>query len=276
MRRAAHSQWTAQDWREHREQQRADEVARGFHRRPAGRAFAGSEWSVSLGRFVHVNADVDAAVRDASSRDEHRQRLRQFRAAERQAAHELEAEARAWDSEVEHRRAEQQAVLDSINQKLPRSTFYRSEWDTAGHWDEYMCRAIQEWASSFCPPDGSEEWEDALMDVAIANATTRVSKGGAPAMRSRRIGALHTLRWLVPGLSFCERPGSLDPDPRIPVEDRAEQGYCVCGIAPGHYPFISEAPFCKVHQMRCASFLTPLPTRTYDALPAWQFSDGCA
>ena len=112
------------------------------------------------------------------------------------------------------------------------------------------------------------------MDIAMANATTRVSIGPGPAMQQRRIGALHTLRWLVPGLSFRERPGALDPDPRISIEERAERGYCVCGIVPGHHPYISEGPFCKVHQMRRASFLPPLPARGYPEAPV--LSDGIA
>ena len=108
------------------------------------------------------------------------------------------------------------------------------------------------------------------MAVAISAATLRVSGGSLPAHAYRRVGALRTLRWLMPKLSFEEKPGSLDPDPCIPVADRAEKGYCVCGcrLPPAHR--LSEAdlqlggppsaeqsdrgngavPFCRVHGVR--------------------------
>ena len=266
--------WTADDWREHREEARADEVARAYFRRPAGRAFAESAWSTSTGRFVFHAPEVDAVMRDATSVAEQRQRIKELRAAERQSSADLEAESREAAAEVKARREEQEDVLAAIDVSLPRSMFYRTQWDSAGHWDEYMCRAIREWAANFRAPDGSVEWEDALMEVAIANATTRVSQGLGPAMQQRRVGALHTLRWLVPELSFRERPGALDPDPRTSIEERAERGYCVCSIVPGDHPYISEGPFCKVHQMRRASFLPPLPARGYPEAPV--FSDGVA
>ena len=67
------------------------------------------------------------------------------------------------------------------------------------------------------------------MAVAVPAASLRLNTGMAPAHAYRRPGALHTLRWLLRGLSFELKPGSLSPDPIMPVEARAERGYCVCG-----------------------------------------------
>ena len=144
------------------------------------------------------------------------------------------------------------------------------QYDCVGHWDEPLCRAIQQWAAAHAPPDGTQEWEDALMAVAIPAATLRVSCGSAPAYAYRRRGALHTLRWLLPRLSFKARPGALDPDPLLGVAERADQGYCVCGcrVPPGTRlsdadlqlggPLSEEqrgggngaVPFCRIHGER--------------------------
>ena len=109
------------------------------------------------------------------------------------------------------------------------------------------------------------------MAVAVPAASLRLNTGMAPAHAYRRPGALHTLRWLLRGLSFELKPGSLSPDPIMPVEARAERGYCVCGcrlppchklstedLALGGQPSEEErdrgngaVPFiCRVHQRR--------------------------
>ena len=253
--------WTAEDWRQHRERAQVDEVESGYFRRPAGRAFAGSQWSTTLGRYVHEDAAVEAAMQDVTTLGEQRQRLKKMRAGERQTAAVLEAAARQGASERDDRRLEQEQLLPAIDDALPHSIHWRMSWDSAGSWDEPLCRAIKEWAATFRPSDGTQEWEDALMAVAIPNSTTRVDMGPGPAMKERRIGALKTLRWLVPGLSFEEKPGALDPDPSMSVEARAEHGYCVCGLTDsGDWP---GGLFCKVHQVRRdrSSFVPPLPTR---------------
>ena len=149
-------------------------------------------------------------------------------------------------------------LLKKIDEALPLSQSYRRSWEHSGKWDEPLCRAIQTWASDH-PPDGSQDWEDALMELAICSATTRVCQGPAPAHQHRRVGALCTLRWLLPGLSFAEKPGSLDPDPSASVEWRQQNGYCVCNIGCGHCPFLDgESPYCYVHERRLPAFLPPL------------------
>ena len=175
---------------------------------------------------------------------------------------------------------EQVALLKAIEDALPRSDALRREWDSAGSWDEPLCLAIMEWATSHTP-DGSQEWEDALMTVSIQAATLRVTTGLRDTHRYRRVGALHTLRWLVHDLSFRVRPGALDPDPEMRIAQRAKEGYCVCGCRlPPSERLSSEdlelggppteeqrdrgngvVPFCRVHGVRKGP--TPYPKRLY-------------
>ena len=106
------------------------------------------------------------------------------------------------------------------------------------------------------------------MTVALSAATLRMS-GSYPASRCRLVGALATLRWLLPSLSFRGRPGALDPDPFLTVEARAEQGYCVCGC---RIWLSGEVPFCKVHQVRRAPI--PLPASAARQLNQQFYSQG--
>lgn len=181
------------------------------------------------------------------------------------------------------RREEQQALLAAIDDALPRSDDILTQWDQARYWDPPLCRAIQAWAAANAP-DGSQEWEAAIMAVAIPAATKRLD-GGCAAMAYRRIGALATLRWLLPRLSFAPTDGALDPDPMMCVEVRAAHGYCVCGcrmppshklsgddLAAGGYPSdeccdhgSGAVPFCRVHKRRC-------PPTEYPAHVAKQIS----
>ena len=134
------------------------------------------------------------------------------------------------------------------------------------------------------------------MAVAIPAATLRLS-GSSPARAYRRVGALHTLQKLTDGLSFKERPGSLNPDPLMGVSERAAKGYCVCGCRlPPSQPLSKEdlklggkpseeqrdrgngaVPFCRVHRVRKGP--TPLPKhahRYFDSIVPPVFSDGLA
>ena len=136
-----------------------------------------------------------------ATRDKEKERSQQRRdRAAAAAAAAAESDAAALEEQV--------LLLQKIEEALPKSLSYRCSWESAGKWDEPLCRAIQQWAATHAP-DGTQQWEDELMDVAIQNATTRVSRGGVPAHRHRRVGALCTLRWLLPGLTFAERPGAL-------------------------------------------------------------------
>ena len=192
-----------------------------------------------------------------ATRDKEKERSQQRRdraAAAAAAAAAAESDAAALDEQV--------LLLQKIDEALPKSLSYRCSWESAGKWDEPLCRAIQQWAAAHAP-DGTQQWEDELMDVAIQNATTRVSRGGAPAHRHRRVGALCTLRWLLPGLTFAERPGALDPDPIATVEWRQQNGYCVCGIGRGECPYLIEAPYCQVHERRLERHLPALPVQSF-------------
>ena len=73
--------------------------------------------------------------------------------------------------------------------------------------------------------------------------------------------ALCTLQWLLPGLTFAERPGALDPDPVATVEWRQQNGYCVCGIGRGDFPYLAQAPYCQVHERRLERHLPALPVQ---------------
>ena len=241
-------------------------------------------------------ATARAAAEGDAEADERMRRERE-RSQRRRDAELAAAEAARESDAARERREEQEALLRAIDNALPRSDSLRMAWDAAGKWDEPLCLAIKAWAAHE-PPDGSQAWENAVMAVAVPAATLRVN-GSLPADGYRRVGALHTLRWLMPKLSFAATPGALDPDPRIPVADRAERGYCVCGcrLPPSHRP--SEAdlklggppaedqhdrgngavPFCRLHGVRRGP--TPYPMRLHQspkvalAVPV-VFSDGCA
>ena len=188
-----------------------------------------------------------------ATRDKEKERSQQRRdRAAAAAAAAAESDAAALEEQV--------LLLQKIEEALPKSLSYRCSWESAGKWDEPLCRAIQQWAATHAP-DGTQQWEDELMDVAIQNATTRVSRGGVPAHRHRRVGALCTLRWLLPGLTFAERPGALDPDPIATVEWRQQNGFCVCGIGRGDFPYLTEAPYCQVHERRLERHLPALPVQ---------------
>ena len=101
------------------------------------------------------------------------------------------------------------ALLKAIGDALPQSDSLRMGFDTAGYQDQPLCCAIKEWAASHAAPDGTQAWEDATMAVAIPAATLRRC-GATPAQAYRRVGALHTFRWLVRDLTFKAKPGSLD------------------------------------------------------------------
>ena len=112
---------------------------------------------------------------------------------------------------------EQVALLKAVDEALRDSDYWRttgffSSVRGDNYYDHWLCLAIKEWAASH-EPDGSQQWESALMAVAVESATRRGCGTGASATGFRRIGALATLRWLLPSLSFKPIPGSLDPDP---------------------------------------------------------------
>ena len=124
-------------------------------------------------------------------------------------------------------------MLKAVDEALRDSDYWRttgffSSVRGDNYYDHWLCLAIKEWAASH-EPDGSQQWESALMAVAVESATRRGCGTGASATGFRRIGALATLRWLLPSLSFKPIPGSLDPDPFLGVQQRAAAGYCVCG-----------------------------------------------
>lgn len=235
------------------------------------------------------------SITPASSRAEllrqERERSQRRRDQQRAAA-EVEREHDATRA----RRDEQAALLAAIDAALARSDQLRKEWDSAGFWDEPLCLAIRAWAVSHAAPDGSQAWEDALVAIAVPAASLRLDTGVAPAHAYRRPGALHTLRWLLRGLSFKPTPGAFSPDPIMSVEARAERGYCVCGcrlppchklstedLALGGQPSEEErdrgngaVPFCRVHQRRCAPRrLAPQPYVACTSVPP-VFSDGRA
>ena len=209
-----------------------------------------------------------------------RERSQRRREAAREAAMGVARESEEM-RERRVRREEQEQLLARIADVLPRADFYVYQWD--GSWDEPLLRAIQAWAASHDPPNGTQAWEDALMAVAVPAASRRVS-GSVPAYAYRRVGALHTLRWLLPRLSFKPTPGSLFPDPVWPVERRAEEGWCVCGcrlppcrdLSPqdlelGGPPTGDQGdhgngavPFCRVHGIRKGP--TKIATRYF---PSW-------
>ena len=199
-------------------------------------------------------------------RDRERERSQRRRDAANAAAAEA-VEATRESDQARERRMEQEALLAAIERALSISDRLKVELDSVGYWDEPLCLTIQAWAASYAAPDGSQEWEDALMAVAIPAATLRLN-GFSAARDYRRVGALHTLRYLLPGLSFVAVPGSLDPDPVISVERRAAEGYCVCGCRLPPSQALSEAdlrlggqpledqrdrgavPFCRMHGVR--------------------------
>ena len=117
------------------------------------------------------------------------------------------------------------ALLKAVEEALRDSDYWRttgffSSVRGDNYYDHWLCLAIKEWAASH-EPDGSQQWESALMAVAVESATRRGCGTGASATGFRRIGALATLRWLLPSLSFKPIPGSLDPDPVLGVQQRA-------------------------------------------------------
>ena len=101
---------------------------------------------------------------------------------------------------------EQVALLKAVDEALRDSDYWRttgffSSVRGDNYYDHWLCLAIKEWAASH-EPDGSQQWESALMAVAVESATRRGCGTGASATGFRRIGALATLRWLLPSLSF--------------------------------------------------------------------------
>ena len=169
---------------------------------------------------------------------------------------------------------EQVALLKAVDEALRDSDYWRttgffSSVRGDNYYDHWLCLAIKEWAASH-EPDGSQQWESALMAVAVESATRRGCGTGASATGFRRIGALATLRWLLPSLSFKPIPGSLDPDPFLGVQQRAAAGYCVCGCVLEPFEPLSQedlalggpptdecntpasglVPFCRVHGRR--------------------------
>ena len=159
---------------------------------------------------------------------------------------------------------EQVALLKAVDEALRDSDYWRttgffSSVRGDNYYDHWLCLAIKEWAASH-EPDGSQQWESALMAVAVESATRRGCGTGASATRFRRIGALATLRWLLPSLSFKPIPGSLDPDPVLGVQQRAAAGYCVCGCV--------LEPFEPLSQVRRISRLAAHPRTSATHPPA--------
>ena len=222
--------------------------------------------------------DPETARLDRLDRERERSQRRRDIA---MAAADAECEAAALST----RCTEQVALLAAIDDALRRSDDILTQWDQARYFDPPLCIAIKEWAATHGAPDGSQAWEDELMAVAIAAATKRVSGAGGETAY-RRIGALTTLRWLLPKLSFKETPGALSPDPEISVAMRAARGYCMCGcrLPPSHRlsdddlrlggPPSDEqsdrgngaVPFCRVHGRRRAPM--PYPARVAQRISA--------
>ena len=177
------------------------------------------------------------------------------RSQQRRAAAAADASEQAKVAARQERREEQSALVAEIDKAVSRAEQLHAEpkWSGGSYFDEPLCRALQAWVAEHSVPDGTDQWEDAFMAVAISSATLRFS-GSTPASMCRKVGALATLRWLLPTLSFRARPGALDPDPLMTVEQRAAKGYCVCGckIWVSH-----EVPLCQVHQVRRGPI--PLP-----------------
>ena len=145
---------------------------------------------------------------------------------------------------------EQQDLVLSLEELLQKASQY---FDCC--WlDKRMFQAVVAWAHAN-EPDGTDEWEDAVIAVAMDAARTRVGswqrRVGAHecltmAFKNRNEGRkLHFTRW---------PPGALEPDPDRPIVWRAENGYCVCGCGPSAYapdvylnPGGGKGPVCRVH-----------------------------
>ena len=225
-----------------------------------------------------TDSGVSSADQVAAQERLRRERERSQRRRNEVAQQAVRAAAAEHESDgMQARLTEQQMLLAAIDEVVKNFKTFRSQWDCMRYYDERLCCDLKTWAARN-PADGTLDWEDDFMDRAIDLATLRVSGGPSPAHAYRRVGPLQTLRWLLPGLSFADRAGALDPDPVMTVAERARHGHCVCGcrLPPSHR--LSEAdvamggmsredydngngavPWCFVHNCR----LSPKALRGY-------------
>ena len=214
----------AQAWRDKRAAEKAAEEARGYYRQPPGHPPKDCTWDTSQRKWVRFDGREPPGAAERKRRARQEEDERESRHARRTAR---------VDQELAMAQIRRHVILAPFTRQVP---FGNEVW----YFDEYMLRAIDTWAAR-TPPDGTTEWEDELMRVAIENAAFRA---GQIVFLSARVGAWTSMEQILSGFDlwdsisdrFKAMPGAYFPDGmpgtsgRLTVHQRYELGYCTCGI----------------------------------------------